>query len=284
MKYECHGHIIADGVSYQEAMARHKNGVDEVCVRGALETVAAHGIGYYRDGGDKYLVSAAAKKRAGDYGIDYRTPIYITHKKGCYGAMYGRAFDGLRELRALIFEAKTLGADFVKLTVSGMLDFDDGGKILGPVFSGAELKEAVTISQGEGLAVMAHVNGADTMKAALEVGVDSIEHGFWPDSSVIEYFLQTDAVWVPTCVAVYNLIGAGRYSDAVLKKIHEAQKAVLTEAYRRGVLIASGSDCGAWRVMQGRGTDDELTVLAGMGIDPERGNRAIRERFVYKKH
>ena len=281
MKYECHGHIVADGVNYREAMARHKNGADEVYVRSALKLIAAHGIGYYRDGGDKYMVSAMAKKLAGEYGIEYRTPVYIIHKKGYYGAMYGCCFDSTRELRVLILEAKALGADFVKLTVSGMLDFDEGGRITGPVYDGPELKEAINIAHGEGLMVMAHVNGADNIKAALEAGVDSVEHGFWPDGGVIDYFLQTGAVWVPTCVAVYNLIGAGRYKDDVLRQIHEAQRAVLGEAYRRGVLIASGSDCGAWRVPQGRGTDNELAVLAGMGIDPERGNKAIRERFEY---
>ncbi len=95
MKYECHGHIIADGVSYQESMERHKNGVDEAYVRKNFEILAARGIGFYRDGGDKYMVSAFAKKAAEAYGIDYRTPIYIAHKKGYYGAMYGRCFENM---------------------------------------------------------------------------------------------------------------------------------------------------------------------------------------------
>lgn len=280
MKYECHGHIIADGVNYHDAMARHKYGPDEVYVRNALKLVAEHGVSYYRDGGDKFMVSALAKKFAGEYGFEYRTPVYITHKRGYYGSMYGCGFDNLRELRVLILEAKALGADFVKLTVSGMLDFADGGKITGPVFSGPELVEAVRISHGEGFAVMAHVNGADNMKAALEAGVDSVEHGFWPDSTVINYFLQTGAVWVPTCVAVYNLLGARRYSNETIRHIHETQRDVLTEAYGRGVLIASGSDCGAWKVYQGQGTDDELAILSAMGIDSEKGNKVIREKFI----
>ena len=172
-----------------------------------------------------------------------------------------------------------MGADFVKLTVSGLLDFDEGGRLTGPVFNGAALKEAVNIANGEGFAVMAHCNGADNIKAALEAGAQSIEHGFWPDGSVIDYFLQTGAVWVPTCVTVTNIIGAGRYDPAVMQNIHDVQKAVLQEAYDRGVLIASGSDCGAWMVSQGKGTDDEIAVLAGIGIDPEKGNAAIREKF-----
>jgi hypothetical protein len=279
MKFECHGHIIADGENYTEAMERHKKGVDVLYVRNALKRIADHGIGFYRDGGDKHMVSAYAKKIAVDYGIDYRTPIFIAHRKGYYGSLYGRSFESRREYRALIHEAKTLGADFVKLTVSGILDFDEGGRITGPVFIGAALREAVNIANGEGFAVMAHCNGADIIKAALEAGVSSIEHGFWPDGSVIDYFLQTGAVWVPTCATVTNIIGAGRYDPAVMENIHNVQKAVLQEAYARGVLIASGSDCGAWMVPQGEGTDDEIAVLKAMGIDPERGNAAIREIF-----
>jgi imidazolonepropionase-like amidohydrolase len=153
---------------------------------------------------------------------------------------------------------------------------------MGPVFSTVELKEAVNIAEGEGLAVMAHVNGADHIKSALDSGVKSIEHGYWPDSSIIDYFLQTNAVWVPTCAAVYNLIGADRYSETVLQKIHNTQKTVLKEAFNRGVLIASGSDCGAWMVKQGKGTLDEYTILENMGIHPDKGNKEIER--VFKKH
>lgn len=279
MKYECHGHIIADGVSYADSMARHKNGVNEAFVRNNLKTVADHGIGFYRDGGDKYMVSAFAKKIAGEFGIDYRTPIFIAHKEGHYGGMYGRAFSNMKEFYALIREAKALNADFMKITVSGMLDFGDEGKIIGPVFSTAELKEAVHISSGEGFAVMAHVNGAENIKNALEAGVKSVEHGFWPDGSVIDYFLQTGAVWVPTSATVKNLIGAGRYNDDVLRNILDRQTVVLKEAYSRGVLIASGSDSGAFKVPQGSGTDDEYEILMALGIDPSMGNKAIEALF-----
>ena len=279
MKCECHGHIIADGVSYAAAMERHKNGVDFDYVRGALEKVRGCGVDFYRDGVDKYLVSAYAKTIAGEYGIDYRTPIWITHKKGCYGGMYGRAFETMKEYRALVEEALRLGADFVKLTVTGMLDFENGGEILGRPFTGEELREAVRIAKGEGLAVMAHVNGADFILEALDAGVDSVEHGFWPDERVIGHFLDTGAVWVPTSVTVYNQIGAGRYDDDVMRRILKAQRDVLVRAYEKGVLIACGSDAGANHVYQGKGTDDEMRLLHEMGIDPQKGNEEIMRRF-----
>ncbi len=278
MLYECHGHIIADGVSYADAMARHQNGVDQQYVRSTLETLQKSGVGYYRDGGDKYGVSAYAKTLAAAYGIEYRTAVFIAHKSGYYGGMYGKSYDNLKEYRALIEEATAEGADFIKITVTGMLDFD-AGTITGQVLPFDEVKEAVNIAHGEGYAVMAHVNGADSIKRALEAGVDSIEHGFWPDESVIGHFLHADAVWVPTCVTVTNLIGAGRYPDDKLTAIKNAQHAVLQRASARGVPIACGSDCGAWRVPQGRGTRDELEMLTSLGIDPTSGNEAIQKRF-----
>lgn len=280
MRYECHGHIISDGVSYTDSMARHKQGVDGEYIRNNLKMCSDRGISFYRDGGDKYMVSAAAKKLAVDYSIDYRTPIYIIYKSGHYGQMYGQAFDDLKDFARLVKNAKALGADFIKITATGMLDFRNEGRISGPTMSPAELREMVNISGGEGFAVMAHVNGAENIKNALSAGVKSVEHGYWPDVEVIDYFLQTGAVWVPTCAAVHNLIGAGRFPDSVLYGVTEAQTKTLKEAYERGVLIAAGSDCGAFMVPQGKGTDDEYEILSGMGIDPERGNRAVAE--IYK--
>ena len=279
MKYECHGHIISDGVSYKDSMARHKNGIDEQFIRHNLKLCAQDGISFYRDGGDKLMVSAAAKRLAGEYEIDYRSPIYIIHKSGYYGQMYGRAFDDLKAFARLVKEAKSLGADFIKITVSGMLDFNNNGRISGPSMNYGELCEMVNISIGEGFSVMAHVNGSDNIKNALSAGVKSIEHGYWPDRDVIDYFLQTGAVWVPTCAPVHNLIGAGRFPDGVLKSVLEAQRQVLVEAYKRGVPIAAGSDCGAFMVPHGKGTEDEYRILSEMGIEPERGNRAIEEIF-----
>mgnify|MGYP001369027964 FL=1 len=279
MKCECHGHIIADGVSYHDAMARHLSGVDREYVRRALEQVAACGVTFYRDGGDKYMVSAYAKEIAGEYGIDYRTPVWISYKKGHYGSMYGRPFDSPRDFRTLLKEALALGADFVKITVSGMLSFDGHGEVMGAPFLGRELREVVHIAKGEGLAVMAHVNGAPFIKAALEAGVDSVEHGFWPDETVIGHFLDAKAVWVPTSVTVRNQIGKGRFDDALMRRILEDQAQILKKAYEKGVLIASGSDCGANNVFQGSGTLDEIRYLSELGIDPARGNEEIMRRF-----
>ena len=279
MIYECHGHIILDGVSYKSAIARHRNGVDEAFVRQNLKTIAEHGIGYYRDGGDKYGVSVKAKKIAAEYCIDYRTSAYIIHKKGHYGIMFGRGFENMGEYRTLVAEALSLGADFIKTTASGLLAFSDGGRVTGLSMTGSDLSEMVNIAHGEGLAVMIHANGADNIKRAAESGADSIEHGYYMDAAALKIMAQTGTVWVPTGVTSSNLIGSGLYDDDLLRDIANGHKAALIEASLNGVPIACGSDAGASFVPQGKGTIDEMEMLESVGINPDRGNKMIKEKF-----
>lgn len=279
MMYECHGHIMLNGVSYQEAADQHKNGVNETSLRNNLDTCRQFGIGFFRDGGDKQMVSAYAKKIASEYEIDYLTPIFAIHKKGFYGAMFGYEFENMAEFTFLVKKAKSHGADFIKLMASDIMNFRTGGEISGLSLCTSELIEAVKIARGEGLSVMAHVNGAENIKNALSAGVKSIEHGFCPDLEVVDYFVQCEAVWVPTRSPVQNLIGTGLFSDIVLQNILDNQKAVLQAAYDRNVLIASGSDSGALLVKHGKGTIDEYNSLTDMGLDPERGNRKLAELF-----
>lgn len=279
MRYECHGHIALDGINYKESVARHKDGVDEAFLRRNLKALSDFGVSFYRDGGDKLMVSSLAKKIAPEYGIDYRTPIYAIHKKGSYGEMFGLAFETISEYLALVKNAKKLGADFIKLMASGIMDYSDNARVMGPALGYFELCEAVKIADGEGLKIMAHVNGSENIKNALSAGVKSVEHGFLPDREIIDLFLETGAVWVPTRAPLENLIGCGRFDDGVLRRVLDEQEAILKEAYERGAYIASGSDCGSSLVYQGKGTLDEYGYLEGLGIDPMRGNQKIAELF-----
>lgn len=279
MIYECHGHMAMDSINFKAAMERHKNGVDKEFVRRNFKACLESGVRFYRDGGDKYMVSAYAKTIAEDYGIDYRTPIFAIHKKGYYGDIVGKSFINMKDFAALVKEAKALGADFIKIMVSGILSFKTDGTIEGPALTFEELREAVNIASCEGFSVMAHVNGADNIIKALEAGVKSVEHGFWPDNRVINAFIKSGAVWVPTCSTVRNLIGTEGFSETVLEQIIEKQSSVLSEAFSKGVLIACGSDCGAINVPQGRGTLDELSYLKKLGIAPEQANKKISDTF-----
>ena len=163
---ECHAHVIMDGKNYKEAVALHKNGVVEQVIHDCFAKYREAGITFIRDGGDALGVSKRAKEIAPEYGIKYLTPIYAIHKCGHYGGIVGKGFDSLKEYHALVKEAKVLGADFIKVMISGLIDFCEFGVLTEDGLSSEEIKEMICIAHEEGMAVMAHCNGARTMEAA----------------------------------------------------------------------------------------------------------------------
>ena len=281
---DCHIHMVLDGVYYKDAIAAHRAGTRDDIIIPRLEDYARRGIRYLRDGGDAFGAGERARALAADYGITYRTPTFNICLKGRYGAFIGRTFETLADYRELVREVKRRGGDFIKLMISGIMDFDRFGVISSEPLTLQQMKELFKIAHGEGFTVMAHANGADTIKNALEAGVDSVEHGAYMDTEAVRMLAQSDAVWVPTLVTVGNLIGCGRYPDAVLRDILDLQLTNVAECARLGGKIALGSDAGAYRVYHGQGAEDEYALLKralGENTDAvlSEGERLIRERF-----
>ena len=258
---ECHGHIFMNGVNYKEAVARHKNGVDKEEVQNRLAAYRDAGITFFREGGDYLGVASYAAGIAGEYGIDYRSPVFAIHKKGHYGSIVGLEYETLPEFAALVKKAAKAGADFIKIMFSGLLDFNTYGGITGSGLPGTEMKELVHICHEEGFAVMVHVNRAETIRDAILSGVDSIEHGNFCDDDALQALASSKTIWVPTILTVKNLLGDGRFPEHVVEKIWEGQQKNLHRAFELGVKLALGSDAGAYRVLHGQGLMDEYQVF-----------------------
>ena len=281
---DCHIHMILDGVYYRAAIDAQKERVDEALVRARLEAYRDAGIHFLRDGGDAWGVGSFAARIAGEYGIDYRTPAFPIHRKGYYGGFIGKGYETLKEYATLVGIAREQGADFIKIMISGLMDFDCYGRITSEPLDPAEIRELIRIAHEEGFAVMAHANGADTVKAAVEAGVDSIEHGAYLDGEAVRMLAQSDAIWVPTLVTIGNLIGEGRYPDAVLEPLLRLQMDNVAECARLGGKIALGSDAGAYRVFHAKGAMDEYDYLKRtIGTETDRilecGENLIKNRF-----
>ena len=258
---ECHAHIIMDGQNYKRAIALHEERINEEIIRIRLQEYRKRGIKFIRDGGDALGVSKKTRELAAEYEIDYRTPIFAIHKNGHYGAIVGKGFDNLKEYYNLIKEAKEQGADFIKIMTTGLLDFNNHGKVTGVPLSKEEVKEMVHIAHEEGMAVMSHTNGVFGVQTAIEAGVNSVEHGNYIDEETIRMMASSDTVWVPTLVTVRNLKGCDRYEDAVLQPIIERAEENLKLAYRYKAKVALGSDAGAYKVMHGQGIEDEYQAF-----------------------
>lgn len=286
---ECHAHIFMNGTDYRKAVQTHKVQANEASVRSALEAYRKAGVTYVREGGDPYGASLLAGRLASEYGIEYRSPVFAIHKNGHYGKIVGRGFDTLKEYHQRVLEASSEGADFIKIMTTGLLDFNDDGKVTGTPVDEAEVREMVHIAHEEGFAVMSHTNGIYGTRAAIEAGVDSLEHGNYMDAETIAMLADSNTVWVPTLVTVRNLAGCGRYEDSVLNPIIHQAEVLVRLAYQKKVKVAPGSDAGAYMVPHGKGILQEWEafrqILGDSGEVKEwlkTGEKEIRDRFKRK--
>ena len=282
MKADCHMHMILDGVEWKAAIGRHRNGVDADFVRRTLETYRDLGFTYLRDGGDRWGAGSFAREIAPEYGITYRTPLAPLCKAGHYGGFIGRKWADLSEFTALVREARGEGADFIKIMISGLMDFDRFGVLSEQPLEGSEIRELIHIAHGEGFAVMAHANGARCVEAAARAGVDSVDHGAYLDDDALRAMAENGTIWVPTLSTIGNLRGKGRFDEGAVRSILESAVENVRKFAALGGIIAPGTDAGAWAVPHGSLTEYELLKEAlGDGAEAvmERGIRAIREAF-----
>jgi len=277
MTADCHIHMVLDGVNWRDAIATHTQRPQENLIRKTLARYQALGYTYLRDGGDRWGVGTAARALAPEYGITYRTPLAPLCLQGHYGSFIGTTYADTKEYAALVVKARENGADFIKIMISGLMDFDRFGVLTEPGLDPKLIRELIHIAHSEGMSVMAHANGARTVEGAAAAGVDSVEHGAYLDEAALAAMAENDCVWVPTLSTIGNLRGTGRFSEPDVEKILES--ALANVARYRG-LIAPGTDAGAWAVPHGSTTEEAL--LAQAGIDEARlqiGIDTIKDKF-----
>jgi len=280
--YECHGHIFMDGENFRKARDRHKNGVDKVYVRKVLEAMQAAGITYFREGGDPFGVSLYAREIAGEYGITVVTPGFAIHKKGHYGSIVGRAWETMDDYRRLLDEVRREKGDFVKLMLSGILTFRQNGELSEAGLAEEETHTLISLAHEAGFAVMAHVNGEETVRTAVEAGVDSVEHGCFLTEATLCRMAASRTIWVPTLSALHAFVGREGFDPEVTETVFREQQQRAALFSRLGGTLACGSDAGAVGVMHGEGALEEYALLLASGVTAEavdRGNQALRERF-----
>ena len=282
--FDCHIHMVLDGVNWRESIARHKAAPQEALIRKTLAQYQALGYTYLRDGGDRWGAGALAAKLAPEYGIRYRTPCFPIYKTGHYGSFIGRGFSTPAEYRALVREAKAAGAHFIKIMISGLMDFEHYGVLTDEPLAPGEIADMIAGAHDEGFSVMAHANGDAAVRGAVKAGIDSVEHGAYLTDETLHMLAESKTVWVPTLVTIGNLIGDARFPESATKPLLAYQLDAVRKAAQYGAFLAPGSDAGAYRVFHGQGGLDELALLhRALGDCADdilaRGTAEIESRF-----
>jgi len=163
------------------------------------------------------------------------------------------------------------GADMIKITATGgVLSLAKNGQ--NPQFTEAELRAIVETAKDYDFHVAAHAHGAEGMKRAIRAGVRSIEHGTYMDDEVIELMKQHGTFYVPTILAGRFVAEKskidGFYPEVVRPKaaaIGPVIQETFTKAYKAGVKIAFGTDCG---VSPHGGNAEEFVYMVEGGMPP----------------
>ncbi len=177
--------------------------------------------------------------------------------------------NGVDDARKAVRQRYKEGADLIKITATGGV-LSEAASGLNPQFSEAELRAIVETASDYGFAVAAHAHGAEGMKRAIRAGVRSIEHGTFLDEEGMELMKQHGTYLVPTLMAGRAVARMaekpGLLPEVVRPKaaaIGPEMLATLGRAYKAGVKIAFGTDCGV-SPHGDNAQEFELMVEAGM--------------------
>ena len=182
--------------------------------------------------------------------------------------------DAVRDVVRRIVRA---GADVIKTATTGGASSRPGHGPLDAAFSAAEIEALVTESHAQGRRVMCHALGGPGLRAALEAGVDSIEHGCYldEDPTLLNRMAVQGTFFVPTLsVYVYHRESKAPHVRERARALHAHHVASVQRALELGVPIAAGTDAG------GHGHPNnalELKYLVEAGLAPMQALRAATQ-------
>ena len=184
--------------------------------------------------------------------------------------------NGADECRRAVREQISQGADVIKFAATGGVNSNIAGGLNQQMFAD-EMKAIIDTAHMFGRKVAAHAHGQNGIKAALEAGVDSIEHGTYTDAQTNALFKKSGAWLVPTMIAPHAALAqarAGARSKNTLMKAEEAVAAHgknIGAAIKDGVRIAFGTDTG---VSDHGKNAQEFALLVKAGMTPASAIRA----------
>jgi imidazolonepropionase-like amidohydrolase len=160
---------------------------------------------------------------------------------------------GPEECLRAVREQVAHGADWIKVYVDWPYFIDKDGGISGQTnFTQEELAVIVNEAHRLGHHVAAHAISRNGIKAALEAGVNSVEHGCGFDDELIEQAKTQGVYWCPT-LSVFEYFFEHSPSP-LLTQVLEIEYKALNKAYKKELKIVLGTDAGSfpWSVNQAK--------------------------------
>jgi len=180
--------------------------------------------------------------------------------------------DGVDEVRKAVRYQIKHGAQLIKVCASGGV-MSHTGPAGAQQYSDAELAAIADEAHRAGLRVAAHAHGDDGIRAAIEAGIDCIEHGSLMSDETLDLMIERGTFLVPTTYLADGMdtSHAAPELQAKAAEVFPRAKATVGKAIERGARIACGTDAPA--IPHGRNAK-ELIALVDRGMTPVQAIRA----------
>jgi len=180
--------------------------------------------------------------------------------------------DGVDQIRHAVRYQIKHGARVIKCCASGGV-MSHTGPAGAQQYSIEELRVIADEAHRAGLKAAAHAHGEDGIRAAIEAGIDCIEHGSLMSDETIQLMVERGTFLVATTYLADGM-DVSRAAPALQAKAAEVfprAKATITKAIHAGVKIACGTDAPA--IPHGKNAK-ELEALVNRGMTPLQAIRA----------
>lgn len=180
--------------------------------------------------------------------------------------------DGVDEVRKAVRYQIKHGAQLIKVCASGGV-MSHTGPAGAQQYSGDELRAIADEAHRAGLRVAAHAHGDDGIRAAIEAGIDCIEHGSLMSDETLDLMVERGTFLVPTTYLADGMDTSHAPPELQAKaaEVFPRAKRTISRAIERGARIACGTDAPA--IPHGRNAK-ELIALVDRGMTPAQAIRA----------
>jgi imidazolonepropionase-like amidohydrolase len=180
--------------------------------------------------------------------------------------------DGIDEVRKAVRYQIKHGAQLIKVCVSGGV-MSHTGPAGAQQYSDDELEAIVDEAHRAGLRVAAHAHGDAGIRAAIEAGIDCIEHGSLMSDETLDLLVERGTFLVPTTYLADGMdtSHAAPELQAKAAEVFPRAKETIRKAVARGARIACGTDAPA--IPHGKNAK-ELVALVERGMTPLQAIRA----------
>jgi imidazolonepropionase-like amidohydrolase len=180
--------------------------------------------------------------------------------------------NGISEVRKAVRYQIKHGARVIKVCASGGV-MSHTGPAGAQQYSDEELRAITDEAHRAGLKVAAHAHGDDGIRAAIEAGIDCIEHGSLASDETLELMVERGTLLVATTYLAdaMDVSRAAPELQAKAAEVFPRARATISKAIERGVRVACGTDAPA--IPHGRNAK-ELVALVNRGMTPLQAIRA----------